>query len=1364
MFLALAATLSPLAAFAAEAPLAGSPFFFQTSGAATALTVGDWYTASGGGNGYHYYTINIPCPGNTTFPIHVDIFSPELHGAPGATLDEIRDTAAAATTNVAFASNTQFEIYAAGTAVAPFATPAPGTSTLPNLPLPRQQTYTPVTTNDEWVRFYTIPAGSACGAYVLRAETVGATANDDNSWRLRVSGDDDANPVTTPPTNLDPGITIGQIYGSMQHNGAGTQCISTYELLGAGPATFNNFDMDGGTSVTYNPPRNGGPIAGTLSGNGVWNVGTGSDPAPRDGDLVTVAANQTGYWRIDTCLPANNQFIQEGGTPFPGLFSLPLSMTLTKTDGVTTAQMGGLLQYTLTFTNTSVPTSGVAKGVTIVDTIPVNSTFDSASVSAPFTGTCTFSAGAVTCPVNENVPAGASGTVLVWVVVNDPAAGSTVVNNATLDFTDVLDAHFPLLTASDTDQLPALKLVKTSDCTAAVSTPGVCDTAQGPQVGDVIAYTVTLSNPSAARQTGLVMNDPLPAGTTYVANSTLATGTVAFLDQFTAAAYNLNDARPFLTSWVETGDDGTAGGGNIQVVGDLGDNSLRFNGGGGTANDSVERQANLVGCTSASLTYESRRVGLDNNEDILVEADADGAGAYALLATILGVSGGGGVTDAAYVPSATLTIPFAQISNATRIRFRSAGFSGGGEFAFFDNIRIQAACAIDNIAGGVRPDLASGVPSTLVTAADGFVLDPSVSMTVTFRVTVTAAGAIANIATATSTQDTDPAQGSVRDVALTQASLAGLRISGGLVEFATSWQRGTAGFNLYSADTRLRRAPRVRINGALIPSPRPVSMTPTLYQVEAQVTGPYLWVEEVEVGSDAGRMMGPFAVDDENLRRQFERMEWRMQSQPQETRGGARSLRRGPGGPGRPRVGSPSRGPARAGAFGVKIETSRAGRVTTPWNDLIALGLPARFAASPARLQLTSEGLPVPFTTSARGLHFVARDLSTDYAAHSVYVVTWNGAPTMPRALARSEPLVAPGFTRIQKNLGFYGAVPAGSDPWLWDFVVSGDSWPADWDPTQGDFDLPGYSAGAGQVTVRIALLGATFGEHAIAASINGVRVGELTFTGFTLATLEGSIPASVLLASGNRLTLVDSSPGEPGTGYVALNFMDLGLSLPVPEGAVARIASYDATLPRLSRADYLIVTHADFEAQAERIASLRESSGRNVAVVDVERAYDRFTGGIPDASAVQALIAVATRASAVLLIGDDTIDPPTTTASERRCSCPRPTASMSTPAGWPRRTSMPIAMMMVLLISPSDVWPSAPSPRPRPRRTRSNSARACWPAMPAATSSPSTIRESTISVSARRVAALNSSWAGPQPLSISPSARNRRGGRCCRR
>ncbi len=1211
LLIAACAVLALAAGAAAyDVPLAGSPYYLQTSGPTAGIGIGDWYTdtAGGGGAGDHYYGIVIPCTWPAATPIQIDIFSPELHTA-GSAIDELRGAATL---------NTQFEIYAAGTVVAPYATPAPGAagSLL-------QTTYAPVATADNYVRFYTIAAPVACGTYILRTETQG---DDDNGWRLRVGSDNDGNPNNAPPAANDAGIAVTQIYGTFQHSGPNPSCISLYEYIAApGTTTFHNFDLDGGATVTYYPP-NGAPVTGSVSNNGVWN---NSGTTARVGDVVPVAADQVGFWRIETCATPNNQFIQEGSTPLGAYFSLPLGSTLTKTDGVTTAQFGGYLQYTVTFTNNSIPTGAVAANVVIRDTIPTNTTFDSASVVAPFTGACSFASGVVTCNVTENVAAGASGSVLVSVLVNNPAAGATVVNNATLDYTDILGARYPQERASDTDQLPALKLVKTS--------VNPDDTGDGPQAGDVITYTLTLSNPSAVTQTSVVVNDPLPAGTTYVANSTLATG---FSQSKTFAdAFNTNNVYTGSTGtdawagpWLEVNEADGAGAGSERVT----NNALRVGDGDVAAGEGVTRQANLAisggASCAATLAFDFRQIGLDANETVAVAISGNGGTSFTTLETFTNAS-------PAVFTARSYNVT-AQIAANTVVRFFSNGNLDAGEYLEIDNVALTNTCQVskDNVAGGANPDLLSGIPATLVQAGDGLSIAPGASITVTFQVTVAAAGPIVNTATATSAQDPDPALGSVRDVALTRASIAGLRVGGGVIEFATSGQRGTAGFNLYSANSPQRRAPRARINGEFIKSPRPESMTPILYRVDADTAAPYLWIEEVELGDDAGRMMGPFATDDEALRRGFERIEARMSGQPSDERRGSRSLR--PPHQARVRVAkSLRRGPARAAATGVKIEIAQPGIIQLSWDDLVAEGMPQRFTRDPARLQLTTRGDRVPFTTSATGLTFTARDLATDYTGDNVYVVTWARAPVMAAPLTQSEPPVPAGYQRVQKNWIYYQAAPRGADPWLWDVLASGDTWPASYDPTQGDFDLPGYAPAAGSIPVRIALLGRTPGRHHVEASINGSFVGSLDFSGVNIASLDGSIAASSLLPSGNHLTLTYSSPDGPDA-YVYLNYLDLGLVLPAAPGVIDRIAAFDGGLPRLSRADYLIVTHADFQAQADRIAALKNTAGHSAVVVDVERAYDRFTAGIPDASAVKALIAEARRASSVLLIGDDTIDP----------------------------------------------------------------------------------------------------------------------------
>ena len=81
-----------------------------------------------------------------------------------------------------------------------------------------------------------------------------------------------------------------------------------------------------------------------------------------------------------------------------------------------------------------------------------------------------------------------------------------------------------------------------------------------------------------------------------------------------------------------------------------------------------------------------------------------------------------------------------------------------------------------------------------------------------------------------------------------------------------------------------------------------------------------------------------------------------------------------------------------------------------------------------------------------------------------------------------------------------------------------------------------------------------------------------------------------------------------------------------------------------LDGVQYLVVTHRRFEASAHGVAALKEAEGLRSAVVVVDRAYDRFSGGLVEAEAVRALIRHARVASRgrlryVLLVGDDTFD-----------------------------------------------------------------------------------------------------------------------------
>jgi len=80
--------------------------------------------------------------------------------------------------------------------------------------------------------------------------------------------------------------------------------------------------------------------------------------------------------------------------------------------------------------------------------------------------------------------------------------------------------------------------------------------------------------------------------------------------------------------------------------------------------------------------------------------------------------------------------------------------------------------------------------------------------------------------------------------------------------------------------------------------------------------------------------------------------------------------------------------------------------------------------------------------------------------------------------------------------------------------------------------------------------------------------------------------------------------------------------------------------------ADYLIIKPASLRAAVQPLADHRAAQGRRVAMVDLQSAYDTFSGGVPGPEAIRDLIAYAFHnwqapaPTHVLLVGDGTYDP----------------------------------------------------------------------------------------------------------------------------
>jgi hypothetical protein len=450
----------------------------------------------------------------------------------------------------------------------------------------------------------------------------------------------------------------------------------------------------------------------------------------------------------------------------------------------------------------------------------------------------------------------------------------------------------------------------------------------------------------------------------------------------------------------------------------------------------------------------------------------------------------------------------------------------------------------------------------------------------------------------------------------------------------------------------------------------PSSITPILYTVATRpVERRFVVIEETETDGDTV-WSGPFETGDARLRRSLERLERRLheagvpagparwlKGHRSPARDGERSLAAG-------RRAAAPRGatatlepPARDGRTrpGVKIEVAGAGTVRVPAAVLPAFSLPQDGPLAPLRLTALGESVPFAWERQADGslaLVFEAAGLRTDYADRAVYLLTLGAASReRPVALTRSAAPESPGFVRVEREQLYVPSLPEGADPWQWDVLFSGEPWPhPDWDPAGGDFDLPGLGlVPSGPLPVRVRVVGYTHHRHALTVSVNGAVVASSSFDGRGPALLVGTVPGEALRESGNRLevayqgsALADSPAGE---AFAYLDFVDVGVPLsPARTDAAFTLSPWRPLLPSLDGVDYLVVTHPLFRDQAGRIAAAKEQEGLEAAVVETDSAYDRFSGGVVEPRAIQALVRHAARASGrlrfVLLLGDDSFDP----------------------------------------------------------------------------------------------------------------------------
>ncbi|MEG0910880.1 MAG: hypothetical protein RSF70_04795 [Ruthenibacterium sp.] len=167
------------------------------------------------------------------------------------------------------------------------------------------------------------------------------------------------------------------------------------------------------------------------------------------------------------------------------------------------AQPGDVLTYTVTGIN---PNNFPLPGVVLTDPTPAGTTYlGNLIVSVPYTGTTPATGLTVTMPAKSTVTAS-------WQVQVSAAPVSNPIVN-------IASANVPGGTSGSTN--PVSTQISYADLTSNGNfiksvTPAYA------QFGDILTYTLTLHNSGNAPANQVIVTDPIPAGTTYVAGSTTA--------------------------------------------------------------------------------------------------------------------------------------------------------------------------------------------------------------------------------------------------------------------------------------------------------------------------------------------------------------------------------------------------------------------------------------------------------------------------------------------------------------------------------------------------------------------------------------------------------------------------------------------------------------------------------------------------------------------------------------------------------------------------------------------------------------------------------------------------------------------------
>jgi len=447
----------------------------------------------------------------------------------------------------------------------------------------------------------------------------------------------ESTPVTAVPnlyvTKDDSGITTatgGVITYSIAYGNTGTQDATGVEITETVPdnTTYTGTngwvcspDDSAGSTCTYTV----GDLAVGDSGSIGFEV-TVADAVAAGVTLiendVAIADDGDNGGDLD---PLDN--IDDDDTP---LDAVP-DLAIVKDDGLTETTPGSIVTYTLTYENKG---DQGATGVVISEIIPANTTFHDPSGTSGWScahgatpgTTCTYS-------LTGELAAGATGSVSFSLAIDDPMpAGVTEVANTAVIADDESNGEDP--TPGDNESTDTDDIVAAPDI-AITKTDGVTQTAPSA----TLTYTLTISNLGSQDATGVLVEDTIPLGTTFVSADnggtySSITGIVTWAP-FNLAASATRDLT--VTVRVDNPLDETI----THVVNTAVANDDGSNGDDPNEENNSDTDTDLVGSGSKELIWEglttepTARIGEEVMYDISLVIGAQGEAANLVLTDVL---------------------------------------------------------------------------------------------------------------------------------------------------------------------------------------------------------------------------------------------------------------------------------------------------------------------------------------------------------------------------------------------------------------------------------------------------------------------------------------------------------------------------------------------------------------------------------------------------------------------------------------------------------------------------------------------------------------------------------------------------------